>query len=200
LAAIVVKLDPDMIVPGLMIALIAGALPTDQPTPPVGEPPVARRSPGRPVSTADLNQQLLALHNRPRDEVGVPPLSWSPALADQAQVWAETLIAGRRFEHDGARGLVGENLWAGWGRRFSPEEMVEAWTEERSAYVHGVYPHVRRPGDATVGRSLHPDDLAQYHRGRLCRGRTGRPPGPGLSLQPTGECTRRDGVLGGSSD
>jgi len=150
LAAIVVKLDPDMIAPGLMIALIAGALPTDQPTPLEGEPRVARRSPGRPVSTADLNQQLLALHNRPRDEVGVPPLSWSPALAAQARVWAETLITGRRFEHDDARGLVGENLWAGWGRRFSPEEMVEAWTEERSAYVHGVYPHVRRPGDATV--------------------------------------------------
>ncbi len=136
-----------MIAPGLMLALIAEALPTEPATPPVGEPPVARRSPGRPASAAELNQRLLALHNQPRDAVGVPPLSWSPTLADQARTWAETLIAGRRFEHDGARGLVGENLWAGWGRRFSPEEMVQAWSEEQAAYVHGVYPHVRHPGD-----------------------------------------------------
>ena len=109
-----------------------------------------RRSPAQPMPAPELEARLLDAHNAARREVGVPDLAWSPALADQARVWAWTLARSGRFEHDTERGAVGENLWTGWGRRFSPEEMIQAWTGERQAYVHGAFPDVRRPGDTRM--------------------------------------------------
>lgn len=125
----------------LAILLTALALPAS------AQERTARLSPAQPMSAAVLEARLLDAHNAARRQVGVPDLIWSPALADQARVWAWTLARSGRFEHDAARGFVGENLWWGWGRRFSPEEMVGAWADERQAYVHGPYPDVRRPGD-----------------------------------------------------
>jgi len=134
----------------LMIALTVGILPAQPSTGPRAEGPTARVSAGQPLATSDLNRRLLDLHNQVRADVGVAPLSWSRTLAQQARAWGEALLALGQLEHDRQRGAVGENLWAGWGRRFAPEEMIAAWTSEREAYVPGPYPDVRRFGDTRV--------------------------------------------------
>lgn len=131
------------VIVSLVLAVIASGAAAQERT--------ARRSPAQPSAVEDLNSRLLEAHNSARRAVGVPDLNWSPTLAEQAQVWAEALVASGRFEHDVARGAVGENLWTGWGRRFSPEEMVGAWTDEREDYVHGAFPDVRRRDGGPVG-------------------------------------------------
>lgn len=40
-----------------------------------------------------IADEILDAHNRYRAEVGVPPLSWSDDLANQAQDWANYLAA-----------------------------------------------------------------------------------------------------------
>lgn len=128
-----------LVVPASLVAALA--------LPVLAQQQATRVSPGQPVSPTALETRLLDAHNAVRREIGLPDLVWSPALAEQARTWAWALALSGRFEHDRDRGFVGENLWTGWGRRFSPEEMVQAWADERQAYVHGVFPNVRRPGD-----------------------------------------------------
>ena len=64
-------------------------------------------------TTADLANGILAVHNRERAAVGVPPLVWSEKLAADAKVWAEHLATIGQYVHDyeGQRTLgEGENL------------------------------------------------------------------------------------------
>lgn len=150
LAAIIARLNYAMVFPSLLIALTVWG----QSAPPLRQPvraePIARNAQTNSVAASELNQRLLDLHNAARREVGVPPLVWSSALADQARTWGQSLLASERFEHDSRRGFMGENLWSGWGHPYPLERMVADWTDERAAYVHGIYPDVRRPGDVTV--------------------------------------------------
>ena len=91
---------------------------------------------------------LLAAHNRWRAQVGVGPLSYSPALAASAQAWADELKQSNhcRMRHSSAQGQYGENLfWASpvvWsnGRRelsqVPPEKPVDSWGREKRDYNH----------------------------------------------------------------
>jgi cysteine-rich secretory family protein len=51
-------------------------------------------------TTADLANGILAVHNRERAAVGVPPLVWSEKLAADAKVWAEHLATIGQYVHD----------------------------------------------------------------------------------------------------
>ena len=83
--------------------------------------------------------------------MGTPPLRWDDALAAEANVWAQELVASGRWEHDPALHGHGENLWTGWGSRiWTPEEMVGEWAAEKRHYVRGVFPNVSRTGEWTA--------------------------------------------------
>src|SRR5690348_1354652 len=96
---------------------------------------------GGTVKRADFNARLLAVHNKARAKIGVPPLKWNARLAADARVWANELAATGRFEHSPDspnEDPQGENLWAGTPRAFSPESMVGLWVAEKADYRPGV--------------------------------------------------------------
>ena len=62
-------------------------------------------------SNLDLNndvQGALDVHNAARAEVGVAPLTWDDALAQEAEAYAQELARRHRFEH--ARNRNGHGL------------------------------------------------------------------------------------------
>lgn len=115
-------------------------------------PPLPPTLPRPGVSLSEQEARLLEAHNAERRRLGVPALVWSDRLAQDATRWGRTLIATDRFDHDPNRVQQGENLWAGWGRAYSPEEMVDSWISERADYQPGAFPDVSRTGNwADVG-------------------------------------------------
>ncbi|MGC9503989.1 pathogenesis-related family 1 protein [Baaleninema sp.] len=85
--------------------------------------------------TRNVNRtEMLETHNYWRQQVGVPPLTWSSELASYAQEWADRL-ADRGFEmQHRSQSPYGENIaWAS-GRDLSATEVVNMWAEERSDY------------------------------------------------------------------
>jgi hypothetical protein len=98
----------------------------------------------------NLEERLLAVHNRERDAIGAPALKWDPALARSARDWAEYLARSGKFEHspDGPwyADPEGENLWAGTVGYYQPESMVGLWTAEKRHFKQGVFPDNSRDG------------------------------------------------------
>lgn len=90
--------------------------------------------------------EMVAVHNRWRKTVGVPPLSYSPELAASAQEWANHLKQTNqcRMQHSKPDGKYGENLfWASavqWSdgkrevQKVSPKKVVADWIGERADY------------------------------------------------------------------
>ena len=101
-------------------------------------------------------RRILAAHNRERQDLGLEPLSWNPALAQSAQRWAEHLAETGRFEHAPENHVVpeGENLWAGTKGYYTPEAMVAAWIREKRYFRTGVF-----PDNSTTGRV---EDIGHY--------------------------------------
>ncbi len=97
----------------------------------------------------DADARLLAAHNKERAEVGVPPLSWDPALAAAAAAYGPTLAGLGRLEHSPRASRPGqrENLWLGTRGFFSPEQMVGSWIEEEADFLPGIFPNVSRTGN-----------------------------------------------------
>ncbi|TAE52566.1 MAG: serine protease [Nostocales cyanobacterium] len=94
-------------------------------------------------STADI----LNAHNKYRKEVGVPPLTWSNTLANNAQQWANYLASqGGNLQHSQNTGQ-GENLWAGTAGYFSYTQMVDSWGSEKQYFVNGTFPNVSSTGN-----------------------------------------------------
>lgn len=105
---------------------------------------------------ADLEARLLALHNRERAAVGVPPLSWDTALAAGAAAYGPELARLGRLAHSPreSRPGQGENLWRGTRGAYSLEEMAGSWAEERRLFRAGIFPEVSSSG--------HWEDVAHY--------------------------------------
>lgn len=105
----------------------------------------AQRSESQPNGFA---RQLLSLHNRARDEAGVPRLAWSNKLAQEAQGWAQLLAREGRMRHASHEEAndAGENLWMGSAGYFGPDAMIGAFVDERQHYVHAAFPQVSRTG------------------------------------------------------
>ncbi len=82
--------------------------------------------------------EYVTVHNQVRDTVGTAPLSWSAALAESAQVWADALAAENcAFYHDPGNNSEGENLyWASW--EATPTEVTEAWASEVVDYDYAT--------------------------------------------------------------
>jgi hypothetical protein len=103
-----------------------------------------------------FDERVLIAHNQERSTLGLEPLNWNPALADDAQRWADYLAASGRFQHsvDNRRDPEGENLWAGTKGYFGPEAMVDAWVREKRFFRPGVFPN-----NSTTGRV---EDVGHY--------------------------------------
>lgn len=95
--------------------------------------------------TESMWQEVLAAHNRYREEVGVPPLEWSNDLADQASAWASQLTSNLQFQHSGAKG-EGENIWMGTSGAYSFTQMVDSFGQEKRNFTNGVFPNVSNTG------------------------------------------------------
>jgi hypothetical protein len=95
-----------------------------------------------------INHRILSLHNAARADVGAPPLQWDPALAVAAASYGPALSRLGRLVHSPRTGRENqrENLWMGQQGRFGPEEMVGAWTAEKSHFSPGQFPNVSRTG------------------------------------------------------
>ncbi len=91
-------------------------------------------------------QRLLTAHNAERSRIGIAPLAWSPELAAQAQVWADSLARRGAFEHSKERGGAGENLWIGTAGYYAPEAMIGALVSEGQYFRPGTFPDVSRTG------------------------------------------------------
>lgn len=89
---------------------------------------------------ASLKIAMLAAHNVARQQVGLGPMVWSPALAADASIYAIQMARSQRFAHSGkVPGALpqGENLWMGTRGAYSFAEMAGSWVEERQHYDGG---------------------------------------------------------------
>jgi len=108
--------------------------------------------------TANLEDRLLAAHNRERDLLGIAPLTWNEGLARDAAAWGEYLTRIGYLVHypDNPEDPdpQGENLWAGTRGYYSPEDMVGLWVAEKKHFKPGIFP------DNSDTRRL--EDIAHY--------------------------------------
>jgi hypothetical protein len=111
---------------------------------------VGQSNPSAP-SGGGMAQEILNAHNSYRSQVGVPPLTWSDALASHAQEWAQHLSDTGKFEHSGAKG-EGENIWMGTSGAYSFTQMIQSFGNEKQHFVAGTFPNVSNTGNwADVG-------------------------------------------------
>jgi hypothetical protein len=122
------------------------------PVPVRPQPPI----PAPLTRAQSLRNAMLIGHNAARAVVGVPALSWSPALARDAETYAARLAATRRFAHAQQSGdtAQGENLWMGTRGAFRPDQMVGHWVAEKRVFRRGPSPRC-----STTGRF---EDVGHY--------------------------------------
>lgn len=82
---------------------------------------------------ADTIRELLKSHNDVRAHRQIPPLQWSPRLADEAHAWAERLSAMGALQHDRSR-RIGQNLFVSYNEAKRPSFVVGKWAEESQFY------------------------------------------------------------------
>jgi hypothetical protein len=96
-----------------------------------------------------LSMRLLVAQNRERVALGVPPLTWDPALAAAAASYGPALAATGTLQHSPKQTRPGqrENLWMGTRGAFTPEQMVSTWTVEKRFFRPGIFPAVSTTGN-----------------------------------------------------
>jgi pathogenesis-related protein 1 len=120
------------------------ASPQPAATSPTSPPPRPRAAAaGEPAALAGIT----AAHNRVRARLGVPPLTWNPALADVAQRWASACVDRQpprgMIDHSSGEspvfaGPLGENLHATTGPAVDPTGAVEGWAAEAKDYDYAT--------------------------------------------------------------
>lgn len=96
----------------------------------------------------DLRATALAVHNRERAALGLPPLTWSPKLAAAAAVWAEELASRGTLDHApwSARRGQGENLAMGSAGAFSSAALMRGWVREQRYFRYAAFPEFSTTG------------------------------------------------------
>lgn len=89
-------------------------------------------------SNLDLNKDVqgaLDVHNAARAKVGVAPLTWDEALAEEAEAYAQELARRHRFEHARNRNGHGENLyWYSASTSTPMSDASKSWHDEINLY------------------------------------------------------------------
>lgn len=98
------------------------------------------------TSGSGMAQEILNAHNSYRSQVGVPSLTWSDALASDAQKWANYLSANGLFQHSQDRNGQGENLWRGTSGAYSFTQMIQSFGDEKQYFIGGTFPNVSSTG------------------------------------------------------
>lgn len=124
---------------GLALAILPAAAATGNTVYDPATPPLLVNAPDNP-------QRWLASHNAERARLRIPPLVWSDALSRDARQWARDLARRNAFEHFRG-GNQGENLWTGTAGRFTPEEMIGFFINERGMFRPGKFPKVTTTRD-----------------------------------------------------
>jgi hypothetical protein len=111
---------------------------------------------GASFVASEFPARIVAAHNAERARVGMPPLSWDPALSVGAGIYAQQMAMTGMFQHSDrhARRGIGENLWMGSHGAFSIETMVGGWSSEKRYFRAGVFPN-----NSTTGSW---DDVGHY--------------------------------------
>ena len=92
---------------------------------------------GSKISSEDA-QAVLDHHNKARDDHGIPPLTWSAALAAYAQEWADSLANTNdcQLKHrDNREKGYGENIFAA-SPGFKPLDASIGWYNEIKNYTY----------------------------------------------------------------
>jgi hypothetical protein len=109
-----------------------------------------------PQDLANFENRILAVHNRERAAIGVPPLTWDPELAAAAAAYGPTLSRLGKLVHSdySTRRGQGENLFQGSRGFYGLDEMTAGWVEEKRLFRPGIFPKVSRSG--------HGSDVGHY--------------------------------------
>lgn len=101
------------------------------------------------AASGSTAEHILAIHNRERAAVGVPPLVWDPTLATAAASYGPALAALGRLTHSPRESRPGqrENLAMGSVGHFGVGDLVGFWVEEKQHFQPGTFPDVSRTGD-----------------------------------------------------
>ncbi|HYA84919.1 MAG TPA: CAP domain-containing protein [Candidatus Bathyarchaeia archaeon] len=81
---------------------------------------------------------ILAIHNRERAAVGVPPLAWSDKLAADAKTEAEYLVTVGKLTHEGCGSCNGSGNLAEGGTGISTAQLVQFWVNEKAKWHSGT--------------------------------------------------------------
>jgi len=122
-------------------------------------PPTVFQVSNAQLSSDDQNT-ILSMHNAERQQVGVPAMSWSDNVANDAQSWANHIaslgLTKEQFPPHATweeRNPQGENL--AWGDKgaFPISVFVQGWADEKSNYVPGtpISPNDFLPGVPMIG-------------------------------------------------
>ncbi|CAL9227880.1 unnamed protein product [Arabidopsis halleri] len=88
-----------------------------------------------PLKAQNRPKDYLAVHNRARDDVGVPHIKWHAGAARYAWNYAQIRKRDCRLIHSNSRGRYGENLaWSSGD--MSGAAAVRLWVKEKSDYFH----------------------------------------------------------------
>ncbi len=93
-------------------------------------------------------ESMLSEHNAIRSQHELPPLRWSPSLAEDAAAWADHLAEQESCRMVHGESGQGENLFWASPRRWSdgrtviqpiePEEVVQHWAAEQAFYDYAT--------------------------------------------------------------
>lgn len=118
-------------------------VPAPAPAPAKPAPAAPEKIESQAVASGVDPAEMVAAHNRWRDEVGVSGLKWSDKLADVAQAWADHLAGNSCAMYHSGNGY-GENIyqasalmWPDGKREFRAVPSgrpVDAWGEEKQWY------------------------------------------------------------------
>lgn len=135
-----------MVAAGVSIGLVATNVHLTQAalTPSPNQTQTISNSPILLVQSINRNE-VLAAHNKYRQQVNVPNLKWSNSLARSAQQWAKQLASTNTFKHSSTN--YGENIWAGTKGRYSQAKMVDNWGSEKQYFIpNSTFPNTCRGG------------------------------------------------------
>ena len=108
--------------------------------------------------SSNIDDRLLAAHNRERATLGIKPLAWNEGLARDAAAWGKHLTRVGYLVHypdnPNDPDPQGENLWAGTKGYYALEDMVGLWIKEKKDYKPGIFPN--------NSRSNRLDNVAHY--------------------------------------